>query len=307
MNLAIIGLGVMGRNLALNFRDAGQPPVVWDPWPEARDWQVDGIKVCSDLNMLVQSLSTPRIVMLLIKAGEPVQQLVQKLQDVLAPGDIIIDAGNAYYEDTSENARLLKERGIHYAGLGVSGGAEGARNGPSMMLGCPKDVRSVLMPLLSIAAAKYNGKPCLGWFGDGGAGHFVKMVHNGIEYAIMQAIAESWQLLELTGMTAAEAGGQIAIWSEGDLAGYLMEISAEVLQTNDPISGQPLINIVDHAAGQKGTGGWCVASALELGVPVPSIMAAVTMRQISSHPDMAVVGNQDKSKTRDASLAHDDI
>jgi len=147
----------------------------------------------------------------------------------------------------------------------------------------------MLEPLLSNVAARHDGKPCLGWFGEGGAGHFVKMVHNGIEYAIMQAIAESWQLLELAGLTSFAAGRQLDIWSRGPLAGYLMEISGEVLQASDALSGTLLIDLVDDAAGQKGTGGWCISEAVNLGVPVPSIMAAVTMRQVSSHEVLRVL------------------
>jgi 6-phosphogluconate dehydrogenase len=289
MKLAIIGLGVMGRNLALNFRDAGHQCVVWDPWPEARNWQVDGIEVCDTLETLVNSLPVPSIVLLMVKSGRPVYELTEQLNGLLEAGDIIIDGGNSNYMDTEANVMLCRERGIHFAGLGVSGGAEGARNGPSMMLGCAGEQRIALEPLLANVAARHEGKPCLGWFGEGGAGHFVKMVHNGIEYAIMQAIAESWQLLELAGLTTVAAGEQMDAWSRGMLAGYLMEISGEVLQARDPLSGELLVNLVDDAAGQKGTGGWCISEAAKLGVPVPSIMAAVTMRQISSHDVLRVV------------------
>jgi 6-phosphogluconate dehydrogenase len=305
MNLAIIGLGVMGRNLALNFRDVGREVVVWDPWPQAREWKADGINVFNDLEELLAELPKPRVVLILVKAGDPVLQIVMALRDLLSPGDIIIDGGNAHYVDTEKNALLLADYGINYAGLGISGGAEGARNGPSMMLGCSSEVREVLEPLLSGVAAMHNEQPCLGWFGDGGAGHFVKMVHNGIEYAIMEAISESWLLLEDSGMSAAEAGRQLGTWAKGDLSGYLMEISAEVLQTSDTKSGQPLVSVVDHAAGQKGTGRWCVVAALEFGVPVPSIMAAVTMRQISSYPSVDV--NADPVQTQQSELASGDI
>jgi 6-phosphogluconate dehydrogenase len=284
MKLAIIGLGVMGRNLALNFRGAGHEVVTWDPWPEARQWQADGALVCDNLDELVGSLPAPRIVLLMVKSGEPVRQLSEQLSTLLDKGDIIVDGGNSHFIDTQENAAFLTGKSIHFAGLGVSGGAEGARHGPSMMLGCDASPRDVLMPLLSSVAARNSGKPCISWFGEGGAGHFVKMVHNGIEYAIMQAIAEAWQLLEMTGMSTSEAGRQMVDWSKGDLAGYLMEISGEVLQTADPATGKPMISVVDDAAGQKGTGGWCIAEALNLGVPVPAIMAAVTARQISSQP-----------------------
>ena len=289
MKLAIIGMGVMGRNLALNFRDAGHQCVVWDPWPQARNWTAEGFEVCDTLETLVSSLPVPSIVLLMVKSGPPVFELTEKLIGLLEKGDIIIDGGNSHYVDTMTNAMLCRKRGINFAGLGVSGGAEGARSGPSMMLGCAAEMRIMLEPLLANVAARHDGQACLGWFGEGGAGHFVKMVHNGIEYAIMQAIAESWQLLELTGLTSFAAGRQLEIWSRGPLAGYLMEISGDVLQASDASSETLLIDLVDDAAGQKGTGGWCVSEAVNLGVPVPSIMAAVTMRQVSSHEVLRVL------------------
>ena len=289
MKLAIIGMGVMGRNLALNFRDAGHQCVVWDPWPQARNWSAEGIEVCDTLEALVNSLPVPSIVLLMVKSGRPVFELTEQLIGLLEKGDIIIDGGNSNYLDTETNVLACREQGINFAGLGVSGGSEGARSGPSMMLGCAAEMRIMLEPLLANVAARHDGKPCLGWFGEGGAGHFVKMVHNGIEYAIMQAIAESWQLLELAGLTSFAAGRQLDIWSRGPLAGYLMEISGEVLQASDALSGTLLIDLVDDAAGQKGTGGWCISEAVNLGVPVPSIMAAVTMRQVSSHEVLRVL------------------
>ena len=288
MRLGLAGLGVMGRNLALNFRDAGHEVVAWDPWPSARAWQVDGVGVCETMGELIACLEQPRIILLMIKAGEPVRELAAQLDGLLAPGDIVIDGGNAHFIDTQTNVKLRAQRGIHFAGLGVSGGAEGARNGPSMMLGCDEEVRDLLVPVLESIAARHVGQPCVAWFGKDGAGHFVKMVHNGIEYAVMEAIAEAWQLLAATGLEAFEVGKVFAGWADGELAGYLMEISAEVLQVMDSASGKPFVHIVDDAAGQKGTGGWTVQEAVHLGVPVPSIMAAVTARQVSSHRDLRI-------------------
>ena len=286
MKVGLIGLGVMGRNLALNFSDAGHDVCAWDPWPEARNWQADRVAVYDELEDLVHAMPTPRVVLLMVKAGEPVRQLAVQLADLLEAGDVVIDGGNAHFADTMANSALLDGRSIHFAGLGVSGGAEGARNGPSMMLGCDEAVRDLLVPVLESIAAHHDGKPCVAWFGTGGAGHFVKMVHNGIEYAVMEAIAEAWQLLAASGLDADAAGNVIAGWAGGDLAGYLMEISGEVLQAKDGASGSAMVDIVDDAAGQKGTGGWTVQEAVELGVPVPSIMAALTARQVSSHPDL---------------------
>jgi 6-phosphogluconate dehydrogenase len=295
MKAGLIGLGVMGRNLALNFRDAGHDVSVWDPWPQARNWQADGVDVCASLDALVAALPAPRVILLMVKAGEPVFDLAAQLDSLLDAGDIVIDGGNAHFADTEATFRMLHDRGIHFAGLGVSGGAEGARNGPSMMLGCSEPARDLLMPLLESIAARHDGKPCIAWFGKGGAGHFVKMVHNGIEYAVMEAIAEAWQLLAATGLEPGDAGQVFASWAEGELAGYLMEISGKVLQAKDAASGKAMIDIVDDAAGQKGTGGWTVQAAVELGVPVPSIMAALTARQVSSHPEL---------RTRRHSIAH---
>jgi 6-phosphogluconate dehydrogenase len=291
MKVGLIGLGVMGRNLALNFRDAGHDVCAWDPWPEARNWQADRVVVCAEQKDLVHAMPTPRVVLLMVKAGAPVRQLAVQLADLMEPGDVVIDGGNAHFADTMANSALLDGRSIHFAGLGVSGGAEGARNGPSMMLGCDEPVRDLLLPVLESIAARHDGKPCVAWFGTGGAGHFVKMVHNGIEYAVMEAIAEAWQLLAATGLDADAAGKVIAGWGGSDLAGYLMEISAEVLQARDRLTGAAMIGIVDDAAGQKGTGGWTVQEAVELGVPVPSIMAALTVRQVSAHPDLRTRNN----------------
>lgn len=295
MKAGLIGLGVMGRNLALSFRDAGHDVSAWDPWPQARNWQASDIAVHDSLEDLVRALPVPRVILLMVKAGEPVRQLAQQLAGLLAPGDVLIDGGNAHFADTEATFRMLHDKGIHFAGLGVSGGAEGARKGPSMMLGCSEAARELLIPLLESIAARHDGKPCVAWFGSGGAGHFVKMVHNGIEYAVMEAIAEAWQLLAASGLDAGAAGKVIAGWAEGELAGYLMEISGEVLQAKDAASGKAIVDIVDDAAGQKGTGGWTVQQAVDLGVPVPSIMAALTARQVSSHPQL---------RTRRHSIAH---
>lgn len=276
----------MGRNLALNLRDAGHQVCTWDPWPEARNWQADGIEACASLEAMVEVLPAPRVILLMVKAGEPVRELAAQLSQLLEPGDVVIDGGNAHFASAEDNAALLDACGIRFAGLGVSGGAEGARNGPSMMLGCDEAVRDLLVPVLESIAARHDGQPCIAWFGKGGAGHFVKMVHNGIEYAVMEAIAEAWQLLAATGLNPFEAGKVFAGWADGELAGYLMEISAEVLLVMDTASGKPIVHVVDDAAGQKGTGGWTVQEAVHLGVPVPSIMAAVTARQVSSHRDL---------------------
>ncbi len=306
MKLAIIGLGVMGRNLALNFHCAGHEVAVWDPWPQARSWHAPGITVCESLEGLAAGLDAPRTVLAMVKAGEPLTALIHDLISVLDPGDTVIDGGNSDFRDTQARAAVLGKQALNFAGLGVSGGAEGARHGPSLMLGCPVDTRVSLVSLLSTIAARHEGAACLAWFGTGGAGHFVKTVHNGIEYAIMQAIAESCALLQATGMSPRAAGDTLACWQEGELNGYLMEISAEVLRTTDSETGQALLDIVDDAAGQKGTGSWCVATALDLGVPVPAIAEAVAVRQISSHSALRHRGVSTAGKTG-VSLSTQDI
>jgi len=194
-----------------------------------------------------------------------------------------MDGGNSLYQDTVRRDQAYRDAGLGFLGIGISGGAEGARNGAAMMVGGPEDNWKRAQPLLTDLAAKAQDRPCLAWFGSDGAGHFVKMVHNGIEYAVMQALAESYALMVGPGgMAPAAAGAQFERWAEGPLGGYLMEITGEILQTDDVISGGPLINVIADKAGQKGTGAWCAAAGLDYGVPIPAIMEAVTARQISA-------------------------
>ncbi len=283
MRIGLIGLGVMGRNLALNMRDAGFDVVATDAWESARAWRAKGVEIVESAEALVESLSAPRLILLMIKAGEPVDAQLTELQPFLAAGDTVMDGGNSLYKDTNRRSEAYSRAGLGFLGIGVSGGAEGARNGPAMMAGGPKAGWEQAQPVLSKLAAQANGRPCVAWFGEGGAGHFVKMVHNGIEYAVMQAIAEAYALLRGPGgLNPAEIGRQLEKISAGPLGGYLMEISAEILLTDDPETNRPLIDIVDDKAGQKGTGAWCAAAGLEYGVPVPAIAAAVGARQVSS-------------------------
>lgn len=282
MQIGLIGLGVMGRNLALNMRDAGFEVVATDAWESARSWRADGVEVVETAADLLKTLKAPRLILLMIKAGEPVDAQLAELEPLLSPGDTVMDGGNSRYTDTERREKAYKEAGLGYLGIGVSGGAEGARNGPAMMAGGTEASWSLAGPVLSKLAAVANGKPCVAHFGSGGAGHFVKMVHNGIEYSVMQAIAEAYALLRGPGQMPPEEIGQfLEKVSKGPLGGYLVEISAEILQTEDPETGSALIDVIDDKAGQKGTGAWCAAAGLDYGVPIPAIAAAVGARQVS--------------------------
>lgn len=280
---ALIGLGVMGRNLALNMRERGIAVTAWDPWPEARQWRAEGISVVEQVNEAVAALAAPRLILLLVKAGEPVDEMIDLLRPELSPGDLVVDLGNSRYTDTEARTARLTAEGLHFAGVGISGGAEGARHGPAMMAGCPEDVWSRLGAVLKPIAARTGEATCAEWFGPGGAGHFVKMVHNGIEYAVMQAIAEICHALQFgSGLSHIEIASLLA----GADQGYLVEITREILNTADPETGGPILDVIADAAGQKGTGGWCVEAALELGVAVPAIAEAVAARQFSSAPEL---------------------
>ena len=283
MQIGLIGLGVMGRNLALSMRDAGLQVVATDAWESAREWRADGVQVVESASALVEALEAPRVILLMIKAGAPVDEQLTELKALLAHGDTVMDGGNSFYQDTARRDEAYREAGFGFLGIGISGGAEGARHGAAMMVGGPEENWKRAQPLLTNLAAKAQDRPCLAWFGAGGAGHFVKMVHNGIEYAVMQALAEAYALMRGPGGLAPEAvGAQFERWGAGPLGGYLMEISGEILQTKDPESGGPIIDVIADRAGQKGTGAWCASAGLDYSVPIPAIMEAVTARQISA-------------------------
>jgi 6-phosphogluconate dehydrogenase len=279
-HIGLIGLGVMGRNLALNLRDHGTSVHCWDPWEDARTWQAEAVTVHDSAADLVAALPAPRLIIVLVKAGAPVDEAITVLQPLLDRDDAIIDCGNSRYTDTERRAADLSGSGLRFAGVGVSGGAEGARHGPAMMAGCDAAVWDRLEPLLTPIAAHADGSPCLEWYGPGGAGHFVKMIHNGIEYAVMQAISEVCHALNFGGGLP---HGQIADLLAGADQGYLVEITREILTTADT-DGAPLIDRIGDDAGQKGTGGWCVEASMQLGFPVPAIAEAIAQRQLSSGP-----------------------
>lgn len=289
--IGLVGLGVMGQNLALNLNDRGAQVVAWNLQPELTaeflsQPEAAGIRGVDDLASLASELAQPRVVLLMIQAGSPVDEVLRQLLPALDPGDMVIDGGNSHYLDTERRAALAKEHSVHFCGLGVSGGEEGARRGPSLMFGGDAAAWLVAQPLLQRIAARANSGVCAARLGDGGAGHFVKMVHNGIEYAVMQLIAECYDLLTRgLDLSASEAAAVFAEYNAGKHSSFLLEITAKALSVIDRQTGQPLVDLVEDRAAQKGTGRWTVQSALELGVAVPSISAAVDARTLSSLKD----------------------
>lgn len=299
MQIGLVGLGTMGRNLALNMRDHGNIVFAWDPWDDARAWPATGVTIVETMTALVERLAPPRIILLMVKAGEPTIHMATKLASLLSPGDTIIDGGNAYYRDTQRLEKTLSESGIGFLGIGISGGAEGARSGPAMMVGGSQQHWQSCDSMLRSIAARVEDGPCVTWFGPDGAGHFVKMVHNGIEYAVMQAMAEgAFVLRHACGLSPAEVSQLFVGWGDSDLAGYLLEITAEILRTPDSESGAALIDMISDKAGQKGTGLWCAQAGLEYGVPIPSIAEAVAMRQISAAGNLRKTAPETANETK---------
>ena len=290
-DIAVAGLGVMGANLALNLADKGHLVAAYNRTTsvtyefmagEAGDL---GVLPATSIEELVGMLSRPRVVLIMVTAGKPVDAVIDSLLEHLETGDIIIDGGNSLYSDTDRRQAFVESRGLLYLGIGVSGGEEGARHGPSIMPGGSRKAWEHVEPMLkSIAAKAPDGKPCCEWIGTGGAGHFVKMVHNGIEYGDMQVIAEAYDLMRRgMGMSPAEMSKVFARWDEGRLRSYLIEITSDILATE--LDGQPIVDVILDAAGQKGTGKWTVISSLDLGQPTTLVAEAVYARIVSSDPD----------------------
>ena len=291
-DIGLIGLAVMGENLVMNMESRGFTVAVYNRTTEKVDAFLSGrasgkrIIGCHTLTQLRDALAKPRKVMLMVKAGQPVDDYIEQLLDVLEPGDVIIDGGNSHFPDTTRRTALVESRGLLYIGTGVSGGEEGALLGPSLMPGGSDESWVTLGPILRSIAAVAEGEPCVTHVGHDGAGHFVKMVHNGIEYADMQLIAEAYDLIRRgTGKTPAEIADVFAEWNRGELESYLIEITAEVLRQVDAETGKPLVDVILDQAGAKGTGGWTVQTAIDLGVPVSGIAEAVFARSLSSHPE----------------------
>jgi 6-phosphogluconate dehydrogenase len=294
----VLGLGVMGENLALNLEEHGNSIAVWNVETEWVDRflqknagrQLVGAK---SLQEFCRSLERPRHILMMITAGDPVDQVLQKIIPYLAPGDIVIDGGNSYFKDTIRRESTARERMVKFFGMGVSGGDEGARHGPSLMPGGDRRAYEQIEPVLQSIAAKTDSGPCVSYIGPDGAGHFVKMVHNGIEYGDMQLIAEAYEILNRAfGMGPAELADTFAEWNRGPLESFLIEITARIFTVTDPETGKPLINLILDKAGQKGTGKWTAQVALDLGVPVPTITAAIDARSISSMKDERVVASR---------------
>ncbi len=287
-DIGLIGLAVMGENLVLNLAGKGFTTAVFNRTAEKVDaflqGRARGLPVIGtySLRELAQALKRPRKIMLMIKAGPPVDSVLQDLVPFLEPGDIVIDGGNSLFTDTQRRTAQLKEHGIHFVGAGVSGGEEGALHGPSIMPGGAQEAWPEIRPILQAIAAQVEGEPCCEWVGPDGAGHFVKMVHNGIEYADMQLIAEAYFLMKhALGLSPREMQAVFEEWNTGELESYLIEITGRILGKVDAETGQPLVELICDAAGQKGTGRWTSQVALDLGVSAPTIGEAVMARIIS--------------------------
>ncbi len=292
-HVGVIGMAVMGSNLARNFVRNGVRTAVYNR-TYARTQQV--IQAHGDegeflpaekLDDFVASLEQPRRIIIMVKAGAGTDAVIDELVPLLSDGDIVVDGGNAHYEDTRRREQKLRAEGLHFVGAGISGGEEGALNGPSIMPGGSRESYAALGPALERIAADYEGEPCCTWIGTDGAGHFVKMVHNGIEYADMQFIAEAYDVLRAAGLTVPEIADVFREWNTGDLDSFLIEITATVLDQTDPRDGdRPLVDVIVDQAEQKGTGRWTAQIALELGVPVNTIAESVFARSTSGHPEL---------------------
>src|ERR1700761_8115549 len=294
-DIALIGLAVMGQNLILNMNDHGFTVVAFNRTVEKVDHflanEAKGTKVIGahSLADMVSKLKKPRRVMMLVKAGAAVDEFIEQLLPHLEPGDIIIDGGNSLFQDTIRRTKYVESKGLLFVGTGVSGGEEGARHGPSIMPGgSPAAWPHVKDIFQKIAAKVEDGTPCCDWVGENGAGHFVKMVHNGIEYGDMQVIGEAYQLMkDGLGMTADEMAAVFAEWNKGELDSFLIEITSHTLAYKDT-DGQPLVDKILDTAGQKGTGKWTVISSMDLGIPITLMAEAVYARCVSALKDERV-------------------
>lgn len=292
--IGVTGLAVMGRNLARNFARNGYTVALHNRTVERTralvgEFGHEGDFVPAETaKEFVDALERPRRLVIMVKAGDPTDAVIQEFAPLLEPGDMIIDGGNAHFADTRRRERELRDQGIHFVGAGISGGEEGALHGPSIMPGGSAESYESLGPMLEkIAAKAKDGTPCVSHVGPDGAGHFVKMVHNGIEYADMQLIGEAYQLLrDVAGYSPAQIAEIFRTWNTGRLDSYLIEITAEVLSHVDAATGRPFVDVVQDQAEQKGTGRWTVQIALDLGVPVSGIAEAVFARSLSGHTDL---------------------
>jgi 6-phosphogluconate dehydrogenase len=299
-SFGVRGLAVMGENIALNVERNGFPIAVYNRSREKTDafmaHRAPGrnVRAAFSLEQFVASLERPRKILVMVQAGKPVDAVIQQLKPLLEEGDIIIDGGNSWFEDTERRTQELEPIGLRYIGMGVSGGEEGALNGPSLMPGGTRSSYEYLSPIFNKIAAQVDDGPCVTYIGAGGSGHYVKMVHNGIEYGDMQLIAEAYDLLKnVAGLSPAQLHEVFAQWNTTDeLNSFLIEITANIFPYVDPDTKIPLVDLIVDAAGQKGTGRWTVQTALELGVAIPTITAAVNARILSSIRDERIAASK---------------
>src|SRR5216117_1589031 len=298
-DIGLIGLAVMGENLVLNMESKGFSVAVFNRTTEVTDKFAAGrakgknIQPTQTLQEFVEALKKPRIAMLMVKAGPPVDSVISQLAPLLEKGDVIIDGGNSLFTDTQRREKELVEKGIHFVGMGVSGGEEGALKGPSLMPGGSRESWEIIAPIFRKIAAQVDGEPCCRYMGPNGAGHYVKMVHNGIEYGDIQLICEAYAILkDILQMQAPELADVFAEWNKGELDSYLIEITSQIFRKIDPDTGKPLVDMILDKAGQKGTGIWTLQSAIRQSVVISTINAAVEARVVSSRKEERVAASK---------------
>jgi len=294
-DIGVIGMAVMGSNLARNLAHHGYKTAIYNRTAAktiavAQEFPEEGFVACDTLPEFIETLKKPRRMILMVQAGTATDATIDSLIPLLDEGDIVVDGGNSFFQDTRRREAELRAVGLHFVGTGISGGEVGALEGPSIMPGGSEHSYRYVGKILEDISAKYDGQPCCTYCGTDGAGHFVKMVHNGIEYADMQFIGEAYELLKALGLSADEMADVFATWNTGDLDSYLIEITSEVLRQKDAKTGKPLVDVIVDAAGMKGTGTWTVEEALRLGVPTAAIAEAVFARATSSTPDLRAAG-----------------
>ncbi len=296
--IGVIGLAVMGKNLALNIESKGFTVSVYNRSPQKtedmlKETEGKQVKGTFSIEEFVDSLETPRKILIMVQAGQATDATIEQLIPHLDKGDIIIDGGNAYFPDTQRRSKELAEKGFNFIGAGVSGGEEGALKGPSIMPGGQESAYKLVEPILTAISAKVNEEPCCTYIGPDGAGHYVKMVHNGIEYGDMQLICEAYQLLkDVLGLDAKDLHGIFTEWNQGELDSYLIEITADIFSKYDEETGKPMVDVILDTAGQKGTGKWTSQSSLDLGVPLSMITESVFSRFLSAMKEERVAASK---------------
>ena len=308
-DFGLIGLAVMGQNLVLNVESRGFQVSVYNRTTAVTDQFIadnpgKNLVGAKTLEEFVQSLASPRKIQIMVKAGGPVDAVIDSLVPLLDEGDIIIDGGNSLYTDTERRDEVLGQMGLRFIGAGVSGGEEGALKGPSIMPGGPLSTWEVMKPIFEAISAKVGGVPCVTHIGPGGAGHYVKMVHNGIEYGDMQLICEAYNIFKAAGFTADELAKVFSDWNAGELESYLIQISSKIFEEKDAETGKPIIDVIMDKAGQKGTGQWTLENAVENAIVISTINAAVEARILSSKKDQRVAASKElQGPTPDLSAA----